>query len=304
VRRIWFSRWRWGLLGALAAVSVFVVGIVGGIIHDNEDGDGKQGSPTVTAASPAFGLASPRAQSPTATVAALAPTSVAETPTVPPPGPTATPVSPGETPEPTAPPEASPTEPSTAVPLTPTATPTLAPSAPTVTATPGRVVWYSFTPNAPSATWSSSTVPDPIAFGGPDTNDFGFAMWRDNFLLEDGSQPARVLEMHPAWVGSSYINGEFILPGTVGATARFTAKVGFLDGADAGAVTFRVVFFDGEGSPVCDYSVGDSGSDGALRTIDIDLSGCAGANRAVLWVYAGPSSAQDWAVWVDARVER
>jgi len=97
MRRIWYSRWRWALLGALAAVSVLVVGIVGGIIHDDEDGDGKQGSPTVAAASPTFSLASPKAQSPTAT-----------------------PVSAGETPEATAPSAASPTEASTSVPAIPT----------------------------------------------------------------------------------------------------------------------------------------------------------------------------------------
>ena len=298
MRRLWYGPWRWGLLGALAAVSVLVVGIVGGIIHDDGDGDGEQQSLMTTAVSrtPSFGLASPTLQSPTATAAALAPTAA-------PSAPTATPVSAGETPEATAPSAASPTETSTSVPAIPTATLTPVPPSPTATATPSPEVWYNLTPNAPSAIWYGTAAPGPLGFGGPDTDEYGFAMWRDNFELEDSSRPARVIEMHPPWRADSRISGEFILPGPVGATAHFKAVVGFLAGAGAGSVTFNVQFLSPDGSVLGEYNVSDS-YDGALRGIDLNLAGCAAADRIRLSVYAGASAAQDWAVWLDPRIER
>ena len=50
--------------------------------------------------------------------------------------------------------------------------------------------------------------------------------------------------------------------------------------------------------------VSDTGDDGHLRHIDVDLTDIAGKKEIILWVDAGSSPNQDWAVWVDPRIER
>jgi hypothetical protein len=51
---------------------------------------------------------------------------------------------------------------------------------------------------ATDANWvgSAGTVP----FGGPDTETKGFAMYRNNSKLEDGSSSTKVLEVYPQMV--------------------------------------------------------------------------------------------------------
>ncbi len=46
-----------------------------------------------------------------------------------------------------------------------------------------------------------------ITFGGPDTDPNGFAMYRNNQKLEDGSSPAKVLEIHPQMVNDGVMTG-------------------------------------------------------------------------------------------------
>jgi hypothetical protein len=50
-------------------------------------------------------------------------------------------------------------------------------------------------------------------------------------------------------------------------------------------------------------TVHDKATDDKTRGIDVDLSSAAGATNIALGVLAGASSAEDWAVWVDPRVE-
>ena len=50
-------------------------------------------------------------------------------------------------------------------------------------------------------------------------------------------------------------------------------------------------------------TVFDTQADRILRPIDIDLSAMRGARTLRLRVEAGPSASQDWAVWIDPRVE-
>jgi hypothetical protein len=56
------------------------------------------------------------------------------------------------------------------------------------------------------------------------------------------------------------------------------------------------------GAPKVVASVHDSGLDGVIRKIDANLSAAAGAQTLSLRVEAGPSSAQDWAVWVNPQL--
>jgi serine/threonine protein kinase len=166
-------------------------------------------------------------------------------------------------------------------------------------------VIYDFIAQAPSAHWSNSKLGTPLPFNGSDVDPKGFVLWRDNTRLEDGSQPARVLETHPQWVDNGHIYGNYTLPQSIKSGDHFKAKVGFMSGA-GGSVTFQVMAAGGKlpGGGVVVTTVSDSGKDGQIRTIDADLSGFAGGKNIILVVNAtNPAAGQDWAVWEGARIE-
>jgi hypothetical protein len=159
---------------------------------------------------------------------------------------------------------------------------------------------------APSAAWSNGN--GALSFNGSDGDSHGFAVWRDNLQLEDGSNPGRLLETHPEWVPDGVIEGDFQLPAPLIAGDHFSSRVGFLTsqtGRIVGEVDFEVLAFGGSlgDTPKLVTKVHDSGLDGVIRPIDVDLSGFAGATKIALRVEAGPTSAQDWAVWINPKVE-
>jgi PASTA domain/zinc-ribbon domain len=153
---------------------------------------------------------------------------------------------------------------------------------------------------ADAADWSSGA--GPLAFNGSDGDDHGFVLRREGFPLEDGTSPQAVLETHPQWTPGGYVEGDFKLPAPIIAGDRFTADVGFLTsptGNIVGEVDFTVLVIGKHGTPRVAGTVHDSGLDGQRRHLDIDLSPFAGARTLRLRVDAGPSSDQDWAVWID-----
>jgi len=167
-------------------------------------------------------------------------------------------------------------------------------------------VVFDFISQAPLANWYSGA--GQLPWDGSEVDRAGFVKWREYYDLEDGSMPARVLQTHPQWVDYGYIEGIYKLPEPIKAGDRFKAKVGFLKGA-GGEVTFEVSYYwgnpDTPGSGLRSVATKiDSGSDGLLRTIDADLTSAAGVKNIYLEVDAGPSSGQDWAVWVEAYIER
>ncbi|HEY3475753.1 MAG TPA: NBR1-Ig-like domain-containing protein [Anaerolineales bacterium] len=145
-----------------------------------------------------------------------------------------------------------------------------------------------------------------LAFGGPDTDIRGFAMYRDNQRLEDGSSPAKVLEIHPQMVNNGSMTGRY--PSyTITSGEHFRAKIGFLAKSDGtcgtGNVTFQLNYIEPSGAS---NSLGQwtDTCDGALKDIDIDLSSLAGRNiQLVLAVLANGSASEAAAVWVNPRVE-
>jgi len=162
---------------------------------------------------------------------------------------------------------------------------------------------------APSASWVSCGSPcgggTILSFGGLDTDANGFAKYKDNEKVEGGGTPARVLEMHPMWVDNGVITG--LYPNyTVVTGEHFKARIGFLALADgtcgAGNAKFQLNYKEagvlkplGEWAETCD---------GSLRTLDVDLTSLAGKTvQFALGVLANGSSAQDWAVWINPRVE-
>ncbi len=179
----------------------------------------------------------------------------------------------------------------------PTNTPTITP---TDTQVPTPVDLHAL---ASSAIWVSSA--GNLTFGGPDTDSRGFVMYQNGVRLEDGSNPAKVLEMHPQWVDDGVISGLFPLS-TVFAGGHFRAQLGFIARADGlcgdRSVKFQLNYREsGVLSPLGEWV---KACDGSLQTIDVDLSSLAGRNvQFALVVLANGSSGQDWAVWVNPRIE-
>jgi hypothetical protein len=168
---------------------------------------------------------------------------------------------------------------------------------------------YDFVDRADKAQWSSEA--GTLPFPGETDDDRGFARWEYDATMEDESQYERVLETHPQWVEDGLILGEY--KDTTGMSLqtgdRLTVKVGFLKGGQAGDAVFRVWHAGCRPGPDCAdqrkvVEIQDS-YDGQLvqRVIAldelVDRSGW-------FWleVYAGESAVQDWAAWVEARIER
>jgi len=165
-----------------------------------------------------------------------------------------------------------------------------------------------------SATWYGGglqTKEFKLPCPGTEADDKGFVRpLGPNFSLETDQRAEHSFETHPMWVNDGYIFGVFGL-GALGVSLqggdRFVADVGFLKGATAGDVRFSVWYAaspDGSGTKTKLAEVDDR-HDGSLKAIDADLSQFVGSSGAiVLRVDSKGSSAQDWAVWVDPRIER
>ncbi|MEW6231986.1 MAG: hypothetical protein AB1566_06680 [Chloroflexota bacterium] len=182
---------------------------------------------------------------------------------------------------------------------TPTATPT---KTPTVTPTKMPRVILDFIELAPKAVWRSGagTLPWP----GAENDSRGFARYQNNALLEDGRSYARVLETHPQWVQGGWIEGEYPSV-TLPAQSRLTGKAGFLGGATGTDGVYFAVYFERPGEEFRGTRLVylRATYDGRLDGIDADLSRFAGQRgKFYLRVDAGPSSGQDWAIWLDARI--
>ena len=156
---------------------------------------------------------------------------------------------------------------------------------------------------APDANWVGGA--GTVTFGGPDTDTRGFAMYRNNQRLEDGSSPAKVLEVHPQMINDGSMTG--LYPAyTVVSGEHFRARIGFLSKADGtcgtGNAKFQLNYKEVSGTF---SSLGEwtETCDGAMREIDVNLNSLAGKNvQFVLAVLANGTAAEDWAVWVSPRV--
>ncbi|MET0238226.1 MAG: PASTA domain-containing protein [Kibdelosporangium sp.] len=155
---------------------------------------------------------------------------------------------------------------------------------------------------APGATWRSGA--GALSYNGNDGDERGFALTRSGLALEDGSG-GTYLETHPQWVANGYIEGTFTLPAPIIAGDRFRAKIGFIAVANppsAGDATFIVsVIKNGVATTVS--TTRDTGRDGNMPVLSIDLTPHAGATGIRLRVNAGADAAQDWASWIAPRIE-
>jgi hypothetical protein len=155
---------------------------------------------------------------------------------------------------------------------------------------------------APDANWVSGI--STLTFGGPDTDTNGFAMYRNNQKLEDGSSPAKILETYPQWTTDGVITGSYPAY-TVVSGEHFKAKIGFLALSDGtcgtGNAKFQLNYKEaGVTKPLAAWA---DTCDGTLQDVDVDLSSIAGKSvQFVLAVLANGPASQDMAVWVSPRV--
>jgi hypothetical protein len=180
------------------------------------------------------------------------------------------------------------------------------------TVTPsGPVVVYSFYDHACSARWNSEAgiLPCP----GTNTDNAGFVLKLSNPKLETGSlagvdviQTHPMWENHALWNGNGWIQGVFP-PVNIKAGYRLRAQIGCLDGALSCDVNFYIKYsVDGGAwanlSPVSGWN---ETYDNSLRTIDIDLNSWSGSSVDFLFqVDANSNGGQDWAVWINPRIEK
>lgn len=166
----------------------------------------------------------------------------------------------------------------------------------------GPVELYNFVDQAPSASWyNNSGVMLP--FPGSDVDNRGFALIREGFQLENGSAPARVLETHPKWTSGGGITGQYDVNVVIQNGDVFKTTIGFLAGAGAGDARW-VLGYRESGSY---HVLGDRNKayNGSLAPFEVDLSPLAGKQvQFSLTVWANGSAAQDWAVWLNPRIER
>jgi hypothetical protein len=166
-------------------------------------------------------------------------------------------------------------------------------------------LFYDFVSHAPNALWSSGV--GSLSFPGIDTDSQGFAIYRDNWQLEDNSTKSRVLETHPQWVSGGWIIGKYPQV-TIPSGAELSVKLGFLKGSTGtDGVIFKVQFEEFLGLKIAPkiYTMLSHVAtyDGKLDSITEDLGFLEGKTGSfILYVNAGQNSGQDWAVWADAEI--
>ena len=126
--------------------------------------------------------------------------------------------------------------------------------------------------------------------------------------LEDDSQAERTFQTHPMWETDGWIVGSFSLfrSGVVLESGdRLVGKVGFLEGALAGEVVFKIYYDQNPIEPGGERLLFEAQDDYDERLVDIDLdlSEFSGQNGdIILQVHAFGSAAQDWAIWKNFRI--
>jgi hypothetical protein len=144
-----------------------------------------------------------------------------------------------------------------------------------------------------------------VKFGGPETDTNGFAMYQNSRKLEDGSSPAKILEVYPHMVNNGQMSGLYA-PYTVVNGEHFKAKIGFLAKADGtcgvGNATFQLNYK--ESGALKNLGQWTETCDGSMKDVDVDLSSIAGKNvQFALAVLANGPADDDSAVWVSPRIQ-
>lgn len=171
------------------------------------------------------------------------------------------------------------------------------------------VTVYNFIEEAPSAVWQAGDpLNDNLGWNGAKGNTAGFARWDNGPLENNIALQDKCLETHPMWVNNGWIAGYYVglyhNNYTIQAGDTIYAKVGLLNGANAGNVTFKVMVRTASSGNRWIGEVAHTYGTG-IKTLTADLTPYAGQRAdIVLQVNAGASSEQDWACWTQAVLYR
>lgn len=177
-------------------------------------------------------------------------------------------------------------------------------------------VRFDFLSRAKDAEWGSGTEPvdfaNPghisISYGGPDTDENGFVMIKDQASLENGKTSAKILLTHPKWVENGYIIGKYPAY-KVGPGDFIKAHLGFIvpGGTCAGGEVVYEIHY------IIDNDLGtrerlgkwSKNCDEKLLPIELSLADLKGEDvRFYLVVLADGPPIQDWAIWSSLGVMR
>jgi hypothetical protein len=166
--------------------------------------------------------------------------------------------------------------------------------------TPG----YDFIAKASTAKWSNGS--SQLSFPGNRDDRQGFVYFGSYEVLEDDTVSPRFLEMHPEWVDHGLIEGQYG-PFQIANDLKFRGKVGFLKTARVSdGVNFRIEYLplsSTERQILKEKTA--SYDDHRIDSLDVDLGSLRNyKGYIILSVDARENSAQDHAVWVEARVTR
>jgi hypothetical protein len=177
----------------------------------------------------------------------------------------------------------------------------------------GPTVVYNFSDHMCDAGWTSAA--GILTCPSASVTDAGYVAKLDNPRMETGDRTGTAAietiplqDTHPQWAaeGNGWIQGAFpavnIKPGY-----RFRAQIGCLDGANTCDVKFYLKYSADGGAWA---SLGPAGGwaetyDNSIRTLDIDLAALSGKSVEFLFqVDANSNAGQDYAVWVNPRLEK
>ena len=170
---------------------------------------------------------------------------------------------------------------------------------------------YDFVEKAAKATWKNSSGELEWVTAPSSTKGAAFV---GKVTLEDGEIYLNVLSTYPEQVADGWIQGKYgdfyteenvtlVRDIVVPEKAKFTATVGFKDGATATDGVAVVLGYIGIDESLAFFEKMDVNYDGTLDIYEIDLSDLAGEKvYFVLRVEAKDSWEQDWLVWVEAKI--
>ncbi|KPL79672.1 hypothetical protein ADN00_02435 [Ornatilinea apprima] len=166
----------------------------------------------------------------------------------------------------------------------------------------GPTVIYNFAEKYCEAEWISAA--GVLACPGGTGDSSGFVIKLSNPKMETGDFANKVsIQTHPQWIDNGAISGRFPAV-AVQSGYRFKADIGCLHNGSACDVKYQLNYRV-DGGPLQSLGTWGEKYDAALTSLNVDLSSLAGSSvQFILAVQSNGPSNQDWAVWVNPRIEK
>jgi hypothetical protein len=171
-----------------------------------------------------------------------------------------------------------------------------------------KQVVYNLVDKASSANWTTYYPETVIPFNGSDDDSRGFAVWRSNYPMTNGSLAPLSLETHPKRTETGVIKGCYKNMQTSGYTFqpddRLVGTVGFRWGSVAGNVDFWVIVQMPQNHKVLGV-IDLTSAQREARYFNYSLKEFVGKNGYIcILVQARQDSVQNWAVWQELKIVR